>query len=176
VRLRAKIGLVVIVLGSVFLWGRCSRPATPQPPKLPAALLANDAEQIRVDPSTHRITITTPAGARTLTLPDRSTTIDVRKGGQVNVTSPQLGLEARPFVGLGYGQGVRVYLGADLLYWKVLDLGLGVALPSMTDKSGWNFNDVRGFVGVSYNIWSNSRIGVGIDQQKAVHVVLSVRI
>lgn len=175
-RLRYKLISVLAVLGAVFVLGRCSRTRLSGPNNAPPVLPANDLEQIHVDPSTHRLIITTPTSTRTLTLPDRQSTIDIHKDGTVGITSPQVGFETHPFVGLGYGQGTRVYLGADLGYWKKADVGLGVASPNLLDNTNQNFNDFRFGLFGSYTVYSNTRLTLGLDNQKAVHFLLSVRI
>jgi hypothetical protein len=165
VRLRTKIGLVVVVLGSVFLWGRCSRRTSPQTPKLPSVLPPNDAEQIRVNPATRQITITTPTGTRTVTLPDTTSTIDVLRNGQVRVTAPQFGFEHHLFVGYTLSDAGRFTVGMDGCYWKRLDLGLGVAdqfgghSPIALAKLTYN---VKGSLQLGLTYGSNQFIGAGL--------------
>jgi hypothetical protein len=177
VRLRYKLALVGAVLLAVLVWvsgyrhghqaGATSGPnASPILPK-------NDTEQITVDPGTHRITILTPSGPKTETLPDRPSTFDIHKDGTVTISSKQLGFETKPFIGIGLGEGVRVYAGADLGYFKRLDLGLGFASPRL---SKGDLTDIRGLFKVSYNVYSNTSINLGYDTSKTVHVFLSVRL
>ena len=174
-RLRYKTLTLGIAIAAAFFYGRYDR--TPPAAKTPAAVLpSNDVEQIHVDPSTHRLTVVTRKGSQRMTLPDRASTIDVRKDGTVKVTAPQMGFETRPFVGLGYGQGTRLYLGADLAYWKRLDVGLGIGTPNFLDRSSQKFNDFRLGAFISFNFWSNMRATVGYDTQNNAHVLLSVRL
>src|ERR1700722_13116360 len=93
-KLRYKIGLVVTVLGTMFLWGRCSRTGGPRAvPKVPTVLPTSDLEQIRVDPSNHTIVIQNRTSTKTETLPNRPSVIDVLKDGSVKVTAAQSGFE-----------------------------------------------------------------------------------
>lgn len=174
-KLRYKLLAIAVFLGIIFMWGRYSGRAA-RPSSIPVVLPGNDVEQIRVNPSTHQGIIVTPRGTQTFTLPDRVSTIDVRKDGSVKVTSPQMGFETHPFVGVGYGQGTRLYLGADLGYYKKVDAGLGIATPDLLDRSSQKFNDFRFGAFGSYTVYSNTRATLGIDTQKAVHFVLSVRL
>lgn len=176
IRLRYKIGLVLGILGAMFLWGRCSKTRGMATSKASVVLPSNDVEQIRVDPSTHKLIVVTLRGTQTVTLPDRVSTIDVRKDGTVKVTAPQMGFETHPFVGLGYGQGTRLYLGADLGYYKKADMGVGVGTPNLLDRSNQKFNDFRVGAFASYTVYSNTRVTMGVDTQKSVHFLLSVRI
>src|SRR5229473_686209 len=124
--LRYKIGLIVFVLGSVFLLGRCGRRTTDTKNMLPAVLPSNEVERIQVNPDNHTLTIVTKTGTKTVTLPDRTSTIDVLKTGGVKVTSPQFGLEHHLFIGIAVSDDARLGIGADMFYWKRLDLGVGV--------------------------------------------------
>jgi len=134
------------------------------PPVLPPA----DKEQILINPVKHTITIVTAAGHKTLTLPDRLSTIDVLKNGNVSVTSPQFGLEHAPFVGATFADKLRFGAGLDGLYWKRLDLGLGAA-------GGSGASTVM-FAVLSYNVWDNMRLGITYDHQQHVGVGITVRI
>jgi hypothetical protein len=173
VRLRYRIVSVGALLAGVFLWGRCSRTNPPNGPVPAAVLPKNDTEQITVNPGKHTITVITSSGQKTVTLPDRTTTIDVLKNGQVAIKSPQIGFETRPFIGVGLGEGVRAYFGADLGYFKKADFGLALATPKL---GGSEYNDFRGVVKASYNVYSNTSLNLGYDTSKTIHVFLSVRL
>jgi hypothetical protein len=177
VRLRYKLALVGAVLLAVFVWvsGYRQGHKSPATSGLNASLVLpkNDTEQITVDPGTHRITILTPSGTKTETLPDRPSTFDIHKDGTVTINSKQLGFETKPFIGLGLGEGVRVYAGADLAYFKRLDLGLGMSSQRL---SIGDLTDIRGLVKVSYNVYSNTSVNLGYDTSKTLHCFVSVRL
>lgn len=174
-KLRYKIGFVLTTLAGVFLWGRCSRPVPHTVPKPAAVLPKNDKEQILFNPLKHTITVVTTTGVKTETLPDKTSTVDIENNGQIKVTAPQFGFETRPFVGIGFGSGARLYAGADFGYIKKFDIGLGLASPRLFHQST-NLADIRAGLFGSYNFWSNSRVTIGIDNQKTVHFLLSVRL
>jgi len=165
VNLRYKVGLVVVVLGSVFLYGRCGRAK----PNVPSVLPPNDAEQITVDPSTHQLVILRPGKRIVETLPDRLSTIDIRKDGQVIVTSKQLGFEHHMFIGIIGSDHLRVGAGPDLWYFKRLDLGIGIA-----DQIG-NYTPVI-FAKVTYNIKGNLQVGLVYQSNKYIGGILDVRV
>lgn len=171
-KLRYKIGIVISVLAAVFLWGRCGR--TPvRNPQQPTVLPVNDRETITVDPIHHRIEVLTASGLKTETLPDRKSTVEVRKDGQIKIVAPQTGFETRPFVGLGFGNGFRGYIGADLWYFKKLDLGLGAVTPKLSNPE---LTDTRLGMFASYAVYDNTRLSLGYDTSKTIHVLLSVRL
>ncbi len=169
-RLRYKLGLVLVVLGVTFGLGRCKRTETNGPKSsAPAVLPVNDIEQIRVDPSTHQLIILTNKGTQTVTLPDRISTIDVHKDGTVQVTSPQFGFEHHLFIGLVGSEHVRLGVGVDGLYWKKLDVGIGIA-----DQMG-AYTPIA-FAKVTWNIKGNLQAGLVYQSNNYIGGILSVRI
>src|ERR1019366_8483351 len=143
-KLRFKIGIAAIILGVVFLWGKCSKIKPPSP-----ILPPNTMEEVLVNPTNHTLTIVTHTGSQVVTLPDHVSTIDVGANGGVTVKSPQYGLEVKPFLGWGYEQGGAVILGIDFAYFKKLDLGVAAY--------GWT-GRVKPAVSLSYTVWSNTRL------------------
>lgn len=170
-KLRYKIGLLLSGLLGIFFWGwfhgrQSVVPATP------ASLPANDKEQITVDPRTHKLTILTAKGVQTLFLPDRATTIDITKAGNAVVHDKQYGLEMNPFIGGAYGlhHGV-VAIGTDVAYFHRLDLGVALGLPSP-----FSFSTTSVLALVSYDVWRDTRLSVGIDQHKSPYIGVTVRL
>ena len=169
-KLRYRIGLVLAVLGVTFGLGRCKRNAISGPElATPAVLPSNDKEQILVDPIRHTLIIVKPTGNTTLTLPDHSSTIDIRKDGTVQVMSPQFGWEHRPFVGVHGSDYFRIAAGMDAYYFKKLDLGFGAA-----GRIG-NFTPIA-FVQLSYSFYDNCRIGVAYGTNRYIGGTLTVRL
>ena len=168
-RLRYKIGGIVIILGSVFLFGRCGGRTTGPKSTLPTVLPPNDIEQISVNPDTHQLVIQTAKGIQTITLPDRTSTIDVLKNGTVKVTSPQMGLEHHIFAGAVLSDHARIGIGMDAFYYKKLDIGLGVA-----DQIG-SYTPVA-FAKVTYNVKGNMQVGIVYQSNQYVGGIVAVRI
>ena len=169
-KLRYKIGLVLVILGITFGLGRCKRTETSGPKSsVPAVLPSSDIEQLLVDPETHQLTILTKTGTQTVILPDRTSTIDVLKGGVVKVTSPQMGLEHHLFVGVTASDHVRLATGIDGFYYKKLDIGIGIA-----DQAGM-YTPVA-FVKATYNIKGNMQLGIVYQSNQYIGGVLAVRV
>ena len=168
-KLRYKIALVLAALAGVFLWGRRSKTRGSVVPKPAAVLPSNDAEQITVDPSTHQLVILRPGKRIVETLPDRASTIDIRKDGQVVVTSKQLGLEHHVFIGVLGSDHLRVGVGMDAFYYKKLDLGIGIA-----DQIGAYTPVV--FAKATYNIKGNLQLGLVYQSNKYIGGIVSVRV
>lgn len=164
-KLRYKLLSVFLVLVGVFLYGRCSKPKA----KLSTVIPSNDTEQIIIDPIHHTIITTDAHNHQTVTtLPDRQSVIDIHKDGSVQVTSAQWGKELRPFGGLAFSDAARLSIGADVFYWKKLDLGLGV-------QTQFNVNNIRMNIQISYNVYSNLHAGLTYDNHKTLGGVLYVR-
>ena len=168
-KLRYKIGLIALVLGSVFALGRCGGRSTDHKAILPAVLPVNDSEQITVDPSTHQLIVLRPGKRIVETLPDRPSTIDIHKDGQVIVTSKQIGLEHHMFVGILGADHVRIGAGLDAFYYKKLDLGIGMA-----DQVGM-YTPIA-FAKATYNIKGNMQVGIVYQSNQYIGGILSVRV
>lgn len=165
-KLRYKIGLGIAILGSVFLYGRCGRSGPT--PIINPVLPPNDAAQITVNPGGHSITVVTPTGSHTTYLPHGTSTIDIGHDGAVSLKVKQFGLEHSPFAGVYYSDALRFGVGADFVYWKKLDLGVGVA-------GGASAHTVA-FAQLSYNVWDNVRVGITYDHLGHVGGGITLRI
>lgn len=169
IKLRYKLVSVGAVLAGVFLWGRCSRPNSHTAPNPTTVLPKDDKEQIIIDPIHKSLIVVNSGSTRTMTLPDRRSVIDIRKDGTINVTSPQFGLERRLFGGIYASNKFRIAAGVDLWYFKKLDLGVGLA-----GEIGPHLPIVFGQV--SYNVWSNCRVGLAYGSDRFIGATLTVRI
>ena len=172
-----KLSLAVIVTITVTLLAigaclerRLSGSGHSDSVKIPATVLpSNDVEQIRVNPDIHKLIIISTKGTRTVTLPDRMSTIDVLKNGTVKVTSPQIGLEHHLFLGIVGADHARIGVGEDIFYFKKLDLGVGIA-----DQVGMYTPVV--FAKATYNIKGNLQLGVVYQSNQYIGGIVAVRI
>ena len=170
VPLKYKLFAILLVLIGVFLYGRCggkralTNPVSPVKVTLPM----EDTEQILVNPVKHTITIVKPSSSITTTLPERTSTIDIHKDGTVKVTAMQFGYEVRPFVGVTYTDGLRFGGGADLYYFKRLDLGVGASWASGIKGNA--------FAKISYNVFDNLSLGLIYDNNQHIGGCITVRI
>jgi hypothetical protein len=170
-KLRYKIYLVVGVLATTYLFGKCQRktngPNSGTPPA-PAVLPPDVKEQIVVNPIKHTLTIIKPGRDETLSLPDHPSTISLKDDGTIKITAPQFGTELRPFFGVFYSNNLRFGAGADFVYFKKLDLGIGGA-------GGSGVASVA-FIQCGYVVWDNLKLGITYDTSRYVGVGISVRI
>lgn len=132
-----------------------------------AVLAPGIREKIVVNSDTHKLSIFTKGHEQSLFLPDRPSSIEVGENGKVTVTSRQYGTELRPFGGLGYSDKLRLYAGVDLSYWKRFDGGVFLS-------GGLNVPIRVGGV-VSYTVFSNTRLALGLDNGQKVNLLVSVR-
>ncbi len=172
-RYTVVIGIVALVLFGLVLYFRVryGRPAGFLGGSAPtvAVLPKEDKEQFIIDPVKHSLIIVKPTGNQTLSLPDRRSVIDLRKDGTVQVTSPQWGWEHRFFLGGHVSDTFRIAAGMDGFYFKKLDIGAGVA-----SRMGAYTPIV--FAQVSYNVWSNCRIGIAYGSDRLIGGTLTVRL
>lgn len=134
-------------------------------------LSPNVAEKLIINPGNHSLIVINDKGTNVTRLPDRPSSIEFMKDGAVKITAPQSGFEAVPFIGIGYSQSLNDYIGLDYFYWKRLDFG--VAFSFDRDVS---FKHTALIALVSYNVWRNSQLSVGVDTAGHVHGLVSVRL
>jgi hypothetical protein len=128
-------------------------------------------EKIIVNPKHHSLIVITRTETKASTLPDRPSSIEFMDNGKVKVNSPQFGTEFSPFFGVAYAlRGGIVGGGLDVLYWKKLDLSFGFGTnPSL-------IQDASLFVGVSYFVYSNTSLMLGMDNRQSPILMLKVRL
>jgi hypothetical protein len=175
--LKARLSLYFFAFVGLIVWliiaPQCQRRTDQTNTSL--ILSKNDVAKIVIDPLHRRMTTIKDKGSQppliqTVTLPDRPSSIEILKNGQIIVHSPQFGTEFRPFGGVGYSlNGGFVALGIDGLYWKRLDLGGGFTINPSQIK------DSRLFVGVSYFVYSNTSAGLGLDHKQTPLLFIKTR-
>lgn len=165
-KLRYKIGAGGIILGFVFLIGRCSKnkPISTTPEK-------NGSEKIVINPHKHTITIPKPEGPEEIFLPENPSTIEVDPKGHVIVTADQYGTELYPFGGVGYSASSSIILGLDLVYWKRWDGGLAFVVPMNT---GWA-QETQFAAAISYTAYDNLRLTGSVSATGRIGLFATVR-
>jgi hypothetical protein len=175
--LKVYVILGVIILLALFGFKGCRKVAQKQDKQVKSTVLTSDQkEKIVVDPTKHTITITTKKAdgtdqTTTTYLPDRPTSVTEDNNGKLSIIDHKFGAELRPYMGVGGAlDGTpRVHLGADVFYFRKLDLGLGI------DDNPAHLRDVRGDLNLSYNFYSNTSIAVAYDNHKYAGLFLKVR-
>lgn len=138
-------------------------------------------EKIIVDPRHSKITVITKDRTDTLFLPDRPTAIVIPYKGPIRIERRTWGFEMAPFAALVVTDTLRAGIGADGFYWNKINIGSGIGLnvPNLFgDKSGVSIKsllDVRFFTHVSYNVYSNTSLGIVLDTNKNIGMDLSFR-
>lgn len=97
--------------------------------------------------------------------------IEIRKDGTVKVTQRVWGTEFSPFIGIGIDSGPhgRAALGINGFYVDRWEAGGGLSLNILQAK------DVRAFVHVSYNVYSNCILSIGVDNHKSVQALVGLK-
>lgn len=139
-------------------------------------LPADDKELVTIDDNAHTISVTTEAGTKTTY--SRNPTIELRKDGTLSVKEHTWGLEFNPFVGVGYQDTRRLYIGVNHFYFHRIDVFTAIGFPMNN-----SYVAVEPMMGLSYNFWHNCSINVGLNpvnvilrQKPEPALVLSVRL
>lgn len=166
---RFELGCFLIMIGLlVFLFFRsCDRHKDKV--NSSSVLSPDTAQKIVVNPAKHSLEVITPDKDTTLFLPDRPSSIEVNKTGEVKLSSPQFGTEFKFFFGIQASNAFRFGAGIDSLYYKRMDFGLGIA-----NQVGMHTPVVFGKI--SYLIYDNLQVGVTYDSLSHGGLSLTVRI
>lgn len=126
-------------------------------------------EKIIVDPRRNKMTVITRERTDTLFLPDRPTAIEIPYKGKIRIERRTWGFEFAPFGSVFFTDKLMVGAGADGVYWHKFNFGSGMA-TNVT-----RLFDIRFFSHISYNLYSNTSLGLVIDSQKNLGMDLSFR-
>lgn len=161
-KLRYKIAFVICLLGAFFLLGRCGK-SIPAVPKPNAVLPSNDKERITFNEKTHTLTIQT--ATKTVKEYARNPDIQIRKDGSVFLQRHLTGFEKEPFIGIGYSDTWRDYVGANVFHISRFDLigAIGFA-PSH------QYVALKPYIGVGWNFWSHTSINLVVNPLSGLSV------
>ncbi len=97
------------------------------------------------------------------------TSVSINVDGTLNLSTRSYGTEIAPFIGAAVtpAEGMRVALGLSVLYYKRTELGVGVLLGNKNKDAGT-------FLNLSYNVYDNTSLFIGVDNHKQPLVGFSV--
>lgn len=163
---RFKTVLVTLALVSaVYLIGRVR--GCIYPPHDFPQLHPSNKEQISYDESSHTLITVTPQGVKRQFA--KNPEITISKTNVVTTVTHPVGKEFEPFLGIGWGDGPRVHLGLSLYHFWRVDINGQLAFSLNTTIAPVIVIPVAS---LSYNVWRNTNLFVGIDP---VNVVLGKR-
>ena len=165
--------LVALLLGD-YIWLKHKIHDVIVPPQI--TLPKNDKELITYNENRHTITVTTSKG--TVTKYSRSPSVEIRKDGTVKVDANAWGMELRPFLGIGYSDTGRAYIGCNLFYFHQFDAATSF---------GWTADNTKPvfqpMLSLGWNFWSNTSLSIGanpipfiLQHKPEFSVFLSVRL
>jgi hypothetical protein len=154
---KLTIGLIALLSGLLFLSYRYLRQKLGGVPMRPPTILkTKDVQAIKVDSVHHTITIQTPTGTKTEYA--RNPVIHIQKNGVVTIDRNLLGLELQPFLGVGYSDTTRLFLGMNGLHMGRFDIhGELGGVPDDTKVL------IRPYIGLGYNFWSNTSLNMSVN-------------
>lgn len=170
----AVLGVSIGLLLGAYFWFKSRIHDVLVPPHI--TLPTNDKEVVSYNENRHIITVTTAKG--TTQQYSRNPKVEIRKDGTVKIDADAWGFEARPFLGVGYSDTGRAYLGCQLFYFHQFDAGASFGLTANGDKATF-----QPMLALSWNFWSNTSINVGANPvpfvlrtKPEIAVFLSVRL
>jgi hypothetical protein len=121
-----------------------------------AILPAKDTETVTYDSKKHVVTVVTAKG--TTSEYANNPEVEIRKGGDVVIDRHLLGFENDWFFGAGYSDTTRLFLGDN--FYHIYRFNFNGSIGGVPDSTKVY---VRPYLGVGYNVWSNTSINLGID-------------
>lgn len=149
----------LVILGTVYAWDKLREKDKLAVDAICAPVLQpNEKAKVIIDTKHKTIETVTDKGTKTTYLGDHSS-VTLDKQGNLTVVSRTWGTEVAPFIGLSYGDKMRLAAGAGLLYFHKWDLNVGLA-AAVSGGGG-----IKAFAAVSYNVYNNSHLFVGVDNK-----------
>lgn len=146
--------LLGTLLVGVYFWLRHVIHEVGLPPNV--ILPKNDSELIKYNENRHIITVTTAKG--TIQAYSRNPSVEIRKDGTVKVDDHQWGFEDRPYLGIGYSDVLRAYIGVNGVYLRRFDAGAAFGLASSSTK-----DFAQPVLTIGYNFWSHTSVMIGLN-------------
>jgi len=150
----AVIGAVVALLLGGYFYLKAHIRDVLMPPHV--TLPANDKELVSFDVNRHTVTVTTDKG--TTRQYSRDGAVEIRKDGTVKVDAHAWGTELRPFLGVGYSDTGRAYVGCHLFYFRQFDAGASFGWTADNRKPAF-----QPMLSIGWNFWSNTSLNIGIN-------------
>jgi hypothetical protein len=158
--------ILILILG----WKELYRHDKVKTASIVSTVLPSDDEaKVIVNPAKHTVTVVTSGGSRTSYLPPHATAFEVSKAGAVKIDEQAYGTEISPFIGFAFSDTGRLALGVNLLFVHRWELGLSV-FPTVSGSFSARVGPV-----VSYNVWSNTSLFVGVTDKLSPVGGLSVK-
>lgn len=119
----------------------------------------------KVYASNNRLVVQTQKGITSQYVPENAT-VEIKKNGEVLTHVQEVGLSHDPYVGLSVGDKPRLQVGMNLLYANRISLGTGIGFG--LDRPDSFLTIARLNVNVSYNIYRDTRVFIGVDHTGAL--------
>src|SRR5260221_4659108 len=152
------IGIALVLLLGLFVWFKrqVDRLVVLPPISRGKGLAKDERELIAFNEKTHRLIITTPSS--TVKLYARNPTVRVKKDGRILIDRHLFDFELRPFVGVGYSDTTRAFVGIEPFYWGAFDASISAGIS--LDR---RYTFARPYAAFGYNCWGNLSMNAGIN-------------
>ena len=124
--------------------------------KTPAVLPPGVTEKVTYNEKTHTLTVVTPT--KTVTEYAKNPDVQLRKGGDVVINRHLTGFEQDFFLGVGYSDCGRIFLGLNFFHFSRFDVN--VSLGGVPDDRRVL---IKPYLGVGYNVYSNTSLNVAAN-------------
>jgi hypothetical protein len=158
-----KLAVVLIVILSILLAGAFLRlrqqieaPFSRRNPRASSVLPKNDKEQITFNEKTHILTVQTPNTK--VSEYAKNPQVTIKTNGQVSIARHLAGFENEPFIGFGYSDTGRIFLGDNVSHFGRFDLVAAISWTPVNSVVAF-----KPYAGVGYNFYRNTSINLCIN-------------
>ena len=149
--------LFVAALGLVggYKW-LVSRIKAPPLSSAPSVLPKNDKEEVSFNEKTHTLTVQT--ATKKLVEYAKNPIVEIRKDGTAEVSRHVAGFENEPFIGFGYSDTGRVFIGDNLYHFGRFDLMGAIGWTPVASAVAF-----KAYGGIGYNVWHNTSVNFALN-------------
>lgn len=151
--------VLIMSLGLWFIYYRLAQQIKDSVPGLAhtsSVLPQNVKERIVYDEKTHMLTVQTKESS--VKEYAKTPVVEITKNGEIKVIRHVAGFENEPFLGGGYADAGRIFIGTNYFHFSRFDL-IGAI--------GWTpdvrYSAVQPFVGIGYNLYHNTSLNVSVN-------------
>lgn len=171
-RFLLPLSILLLLLSGLGYWlTHRNRGTPPAPSVLPEGVKAI----VVFDESKHELKVTTKDGIKRAFA--RKPEVRIHEDGTITTFTHSFGFIRKPFLGVGYSDAPRLYVGVSWLYFKRFDFNTALGLSFSRYEKG-----LSPAVSVGYNVYSGTGLNLGVNplsflpgQKPEIHGYISVK-
>jgi hypothetical protein len=165
---KISLGIIALVAIGLFVGYRyvlhriagisqTAKAVSPCPSVLPKA----DKERITFNEKTHILTVQTAKGM--VKEYAKNPVVDIHKDGGASISRHLTGFENEPFIGFGYSDTGRIFLGDNVFHFSRFDLVGAISWTPVASAVSFKV-----YTGIGYNFYHNTSVNLALNPAMVV--------